>query len=151
MRRMLKNTDGSAAIEFAASSFTLIAAFVMLLEGATMYFAQGVLESAVDRAARFAVTGSAPAGMTREERLLEMISGMSLGMIDTTGVQVQTSSYSSYSQVGTDGAGSAGLGGAGDVLKIEAALNWSGLTPLLRAVTGAIELGASAVVRAERF
>lgn len=151
MRRMLKNTDGSAAIEFAASSFTLIAAFVMLLEGATMYFAQGVLESAVDRAARFAVTGSAPTGMTREERLLEMISGMSLGMIDTAGVQVQTSSYAGYSQVGTDGAGSAGLGGSGDVLKIEAALNWSGLTPLLRAVTGAIELGASAVVRAERF
>lgn len=151
MRRMLSNTDGNAAIEFAASSFTLVAAFVMLLEAATMYFAQGVLESAVDRAARFAVTGTAPAGMTREDRLLEMVAGMSLGMIDTAGVQIQTSSYASYQQVGSAGAGSAGLGGSGDVMKIEAALDWPGLTPLMRAVTGVIQLGASAVVRAERF
>jgi len=151
MKRMLKNTDGTAAIEFAASGFALITVFVMLLEAASMYFAQGVLESAVDRAARFAVTGSAPSGMTREERLLQLVSSMSLGMIDTTGVQIQTSSYSSYQAAGTAGAGSAGLGGSGDVLKIEAAMTWPGLTPLMQVVTGAIHLGASAVVRAERF
>jgi hypothetical protein len=151
MKPMLKNTQGSAAIEFAASSFAMVAAFVMLLEGATMYFAQGVLESAVDRAARYASTGSAPAGMTREERLLELVSSLSLGMIDTAGVQVSTASYAAWQDVGTAGAGSAGLGGSGDVLKLEAALDWPGLTPLMRAVTGVVQLGASAVVRAEKY
>ncbi len=149
MRRMLKDTNGAAAIEFAASSFALVAAFVMLLETASMYFAKGVLESAVDRAARFAATGTTTPGMTREERLLELVASMSLGMIDTSGVQIQTSSYASYQAVGS--AGSAGLGGSGDVLKIEAAMTWSGLTPLMQTVVGAVNLGASAVVRAERF
>lgn len=151
MKPLLKNTQGSAAIEFAASSFAMVAAVVMLLEGATMYFAQGVLESAVDRAARYAATGSAPTGMTREERLLELVSSLSLGMIDTAGVQVSTASYTTWQDVGTAGAGAAGLGGSGDVVKLEAALAWPGLTPLMRAVTGVVQLGASAVVRAEKF
>ncbi|MEQ9330340.1 hypothetical protein [Thalassobaculum sp.] len=151
MRRMLKNTDGTAAMEFAASSFALVAAFVMLLETVSMYFAQGVLESAVDRAARFATTGTTTTGMTREERLLQLVSGMSLGMIDTSGVQIQTSSHASYQDAGTVGGGTPGLGGSGDVLRIEAAMTWSGLTPLMQAVVGAVNLGASAVVRAERY
>jgi Flp pilus assembly protein TadG len=148
---MLKDTKGTAAVEFAASSFALVTVFVMLLETASMYFAQGVLESAVERAARFAATGTAPSGMTREERLLELVSSMSLGMIDTSGVQIQTSSYASYQQAAMAGSGTAGLGGSDDVLKIEAAMTWPGLTPLMQTITGAVQLGATAVVRAERY
>lgn len=151
MRRMLGNSDGTAAVEFATSSLVLVSAFVMLLEAATLFFAQGVLEAAVDRAARFAATGTAPAGMSREERLLELVAGMSMGMIDTTGVQVQTAAYASYQDAAAASGGSAGLGGAEQVLKIEAALDWTGMTPLMQTITGAVRLGASAVVRAESF
>jgi Flp pilus assembly protein TadG len=151
MRRILVNRDGSAAVEFAASSFALVATFVMLLEASTMFFAQGVLEAAVDRAARFAITGAEPAGMTREERLMELVASMSMGMIDTTGVQIQTAAYSSYLAVGTTGAGTAGLGDGDQVLKVEAALTWPGLTPLLQTVVGTVQLDASAVVRNESF
>lgn len=151
MRKMLKDNKGSAAVEFAASSLVVISAFVMLLEASTMYFAQGVLESAVDRAARYATTGTAPTGTTREQQLLQTVVSMSLGMIDTSGVTVRTEAYGNYQQVGTPGAGTAGLGGSDNVLRIEADMDWSGLTPFLTAMIGPIRLVASAVVRAEKF
>lgn len=143
--RLLRSRSGSALMELALAAPVVTAMLVGLFEFSRILFVESVLEGGLREAARFGITGSAPDGQSRQERILEIVGRHTLGMIDLTEAEVSILVYQNFDDVGEpepftdddgnglydDGEsfadingngqwdedmGEAGLGGAGDVV-----------------------------------
>jgi hypothetical protein len=60
----------------------------------------GLLAGGARVAARFGVTGAVPAGVSREDRIKEIVAGHSIGMIDLSEVEIETLVYDSFTSIG---------------------------------------------------
>lgn len=174
LRRLRRSDDGIAALEFALILPALLLAFLGGIEIAVAIFIRATIESAVFEIARFGVTNNTPEGMTREERVLELITARTYGLINPQNIAVETLVYSSFADVGEpepfedlngNGAydtgepysdingngkwdadmGAAGLGGPGDIVVYRLSYSWGIMAPMMRQIMGADITSVSSV------
>jgi len=100
IRRLLRCIRGVSTIEFAVSAPILFLTAAMLIEFAMMMFVQALLEGGLREAARFGVTGSTPAGVTREDQIRQTVASNMAGLVDMSTATVTELVYPSFSDVG---------------------------------------------------
>lgn len=155
-----RSRDGVAGVEFAFAAPVVIFAAVGVIELGTMMFTNTLIEGGLRDAARFGITGYTPAGVSREDRIREIIQENTIGLIDMDTATISQQIYPSFGDVGkpepyTDDnpangqydpgeafqdingnaqwdadMGAAGIGGPGDVVLYIVEVDWPALTPL---------------------
>ena len=180
VRRLRHEEDGSEAIEFALIFPGFLLILVGALEFAMMVFIGSILESAMAEASRFGITGSTPAGVSREDQVKAIVKDRTYGLVDLDAATLDILVYPSFGDIGqpepysdengngsfdageayTDvngngqwdaDMGAAGLGGPGEVVLYRITYVWGVLTPILRPIIGSIKQSASIAVRNEPY
>ena len=158
--------DGVAILEFGLAAPVVILATVGLIELGTMMFVNSLVEGALREAARFGITGFSPEGVSREERILEIVADHTNGLVDMQTATVTQLIYPGFGDVGqpepfddappSNGTydlgesfqdingngvwdsdmGAAGAGGPGAVVLYTIAVDWPALTPMFRPFLG---------------
>jgi len=180
-RRFARAERGSIMIEFATTGMAVILMLLTLMEGAGMMVAQGAMDSAVNRAARYGMTGAGGDFGDRKAQIVEMIREAAGGILDPEKIAVDTVAFNDFGSVSGfesffdengngaydsgeafddangDGvmqqpAGRSDPGGSGEVVVYQVAYRWEGLTPLMQKMTnGGIILRSSLPVKNEQF
>jgi hypothetical protein len=181
MRAGLRRCDhGSTAVEFAVLLPLILLFIVGSIETAIVLFIGSTVESAVMEASRFGITRPRE-GVSRAERVLEIVGDKTLGLLDMDRVELDTLVYDSFADIGKpepfDDAngnaardagesysdvngngqwdadmGAAGLGGGGDIVVYRLRYEWGIITPMLREALGASVTHVSSVaLRNEPF
>lgn len=175
---LIRCARGVAALEFALILPVLLLGFIGGIEIALVLFISTSIESAVFEAARFGITGG---GVSREDRVREIVGERTYGLVDMDAVEIETLVYASFADIGepepfTDAnensrfdmgepytdvnengqwdadMGSAGLGGPGDIVVYQLRYSWGILTPIMREVLGeTVQNVSSVAVRNEPF
>lgn len=174
------NQDGTTAVEFALVSPAVIVTIVGIFELAVIAFIGSLLESAVLEASRYGVTGYAQDGITREERIADIIHEWSMGLIELDDINITTLIYQNFSDIGQpetytdengngqydagesfvdvngngvwdEDLGEAGLGGPNDIVLYKVTYSWGMLTGLLETLVGPIEFTSTVAVRNEPY
>ena len=158
--------SGLTAIEFAFAAPAVLMTVAGIFELALVMFVSTLSEGALREASRFSITGFIPPGMTREERILEILGEHTIGLVDMGAANIQYKVYPSFNDIGkpepfTDTApangsydageafqdingngqwdsdmGAAGLGGPGDIVLYTVEFDWELLTPLVSPFMG---------------
>ena len=178
--RLRREEDGSEAIEFALIFPGFLLILVGALEFSMMVFIGSILESAMAEASRFGITGSTPAGVSREDQVREIVRERTYGLVNIDDAHIETLVYPSFGDIGkpepytdTNGnnmydegepytdvngngqwdadMGAAGLGGPGEVVLYRITYTWGVLTPMLKPIIGSITQSASIAVRNEPY
>lgn len=156
--------DGAAGIEFAFAAPVVIYAAVGLIELGTMMFTNTLMEGGLRDAARFGITGYAPAGTSREDRIREIIQENTIGLVDMNTASITQQIYPSFGDIGKPepyeddspangqydsgedfqdingngiwdaDMGAAGIGGPGAVVLYTVEVDWPALTPLFEPI-----------------
>jgi Flp pilus assembly protein TadG len=165
LRHSAECRRGTAVMEFALIAPVAVLSIIGLLELSMIMFVQSLMEGGLREASRFGITGYIPPGMTREERILEIVASNTIGLVDMETVEVITKVYPSFSDVNqpepftdqnangsydagepfTDSngngqwdsdMGTAGIGGPGDIVRYTLTYDWPLLTPVLSSIIG---------------
>jgi Flp pilus assembly pilin Flp len=181
LRRLRRDERGATIVEFAVIFPVFILAMFGIIETAIVLFVSSSIEAAVLEASRFGITGSLTPGVSREDRVLEIVGDKTYGLVDMEQVDIQTLVYASFDDIGqpepfedenlntvyddpepfTDvngngiwdaDMGAAGLGGPSDVVVYRVSYDWGVMTPLIRNVLGeSVRHVSSVAVRNEPF
>jgi Flp pilus assembly pilin Flp len=180
--RLWRCERGATIVEFAIVLPVLLLAVIGIIEVAIVLFVSSTIESAVFEASRFGVTGNSDTpGVTREDRVREIVARRTYGLVDMDRVEIDTLVYQTFADIGepepftdTNGnaayevgedyvdvngngqwdpdMGAAGLGGPSDVVVYRLTYSWGILTPIMRDVLGEnIRNISSVAVRNEPF
>ncbi len=154
-----RSEDGSTALEFAFAAPVIATVIIAAMEFGAVMMTSTLMESSLREAARFGITGEQPAGQSRLERIIDIISERTLGLVDMTQANVQVLIYPSFSDIGrgedyVDGnangnydvgetftdengngvwdadVGVAGSGASGDIVVYRLSYDWPVMTPL---------------------
>ena len=165
LKRLHGNEDGSPAVEFAFIAPLLALMVIGTIELGMILFATILMESGLRDAARYGITGNEVAGMSRLERIVEIVADRTIGLIDMEVADVQVLVYPGFNRIGdgedyVDGndngaydagetftdengnglwdedIGVAGAGDTGDVVIYRMTYDWNLLTPLAGTVIG---------------
>ena len=166
LHRFLRRDDGVTLAEFALSIPVLTVAVIGIMELSMVFFVGSMMEGGVREAARFGITGNSPDGLTREERIIQIVSEKTLGMLELETSNISTLVYPSFDSVGkpepyTDNSpengvydegedfldvngnsvwdvdmGAAGLGGPGEIVLYRIDTEWPLMTGLLSTAIG---------------
>jgi Flp pilus assembly protein TadG len=166
LKRLFRCRKGITVIEFAIAAPVVFATVAGVLELALVMFVMTLSEGALREASRFSITGFTPTGMTREERILEILGDHTIGLVDMAEATVTYKVYPSFDDIGkpepfTDNApangsydageafqdingngqwdadmGAAGLGGPGDIVLYTIQFDWELMTPLVAPFMG---------------
>ncbi|MEL6963724.1 MAG: TadE family protein [Pseudomonadota bacterium] len=172
---------GQAMVEFAFIAPVLLGLLCGIFEFSGILFAQTLLEGGARQASRFGITGSEGNGLSRQERILNIVDDNAYGIIETDNINMETLVYESFADVGqaepfTDANGNGefddgeafddingngawdedmgtpGLGGAGDIVVYRLQYDWEIMIPLFRPIFGdTVPLDANIAVRNEPF
>ena len=159
-------TEGVAALEFGMVAPVLVLSSIALIELGMMMFVNTLVEGSLREAARFGITGYSPTGVSREDRILQIVSNNTIGLVDMNTAAVTQLIYPSFGDIGqpepysddnpANGAydlgedfqdingngiwdadmGAAGAGGPGEVVLYTLAVDWGTLTPLFSSFMG---------------
>ena len=180
LARLRMDSSGAAAVQFAVLAPAMLLLLVGSFEVSMMLFVAGTMESAVLAASRAGVTGFTEDGVSREERIRDIILDRTLGFVDMDEAVIRTLVYSSFDQIGQpepftdenangahdagesftdvngngqwdDDMGSAGLGGPGDIVLYDIEYETGALTNLFEPIFGQIVHRAAVAVRNEPF
>ena len=164
--RLLRCREGIAALEFGFAAPAIILASAVLFEISSMMFVSTLVEGGLRQAARFGITGFSPAGVSREDRIREIIARNTFGLVDMSTATINQQIYPSFGQIGqpepyddvnSSGGfdagepyqdingngewdadmGAAGAGGPGDVVLYRVEVDWDALVPLMAPLMGA--------------
>lgn len=165
-RRVGTNDKGAAALEFAFVAPVLIFVVLGIMELGMILFVTSLLEGSVRMAARFGITGYAPASVSREQQIRDILQENTAGLIDMSKVTFTQYVYENFSDIGkpepfvddspANGSydpgesyqdvngngqwdsdmGVAGVGGPGAVVVYRVTYDWPLLTPYLADVLG---------------
>ena len=179
--KVRRNSDGSAAIEFAFTAPLLIFTIVGIMEFSMIMFLSASMEGGLRDAARFGSTGYTPPGVSREEYIIAKLSKTTLGLVPMAEENITKLAYSDFSEVGqpepytdtnTNGSfdagepftdvngngqwdadmGIPGLGGPCDIVVYRVETQWTLLLGLLADVIGnPVTIKASTAVRNEPY
>jgi len=106
LRRLARDRDGSAALEFAYAFPIIVLAVVGLLELSMIMFVSAMMEGGLRDASRFAITGNVPVDAngvpttTREQIILDVVNDRTLGLLNLTLSDIHMRVYDSFGQVG---------------------------------------------------
>ena len=98
--KLRRNNDGSAAIEFSFTAPLLIMTIVAIMEFSMILFLNASLEGSLRDAARFGSTGYQPAGVNREDVIIQKIQSATLGLVPIDASHVTALAYTDFSEVG---------------------------------------------------
>ena len=159
LRRLLRARDGNAAIELAFAFPVVLLGITGLIEIAMILFVSSLMEGGLRDAARFGITGAIPAGVTREQAIIDIVNERAMGLVNITPENVKMRVYKCLSDMGkpepltndvngngqydpgdgyTDVNGNghwdndmaaSGAGGSGDVVVYDISATWHLLTP----------------------
>ena len=164
-RRLRRERQGAALAEFAIVFPAFILLAIGLIEVAMVLFVTSLMEGGLREAARFGITGFAPDGQTRVERILQIVGEHTQGLVEMDKVDITFFVYPSFNDIGepepfaddngngsfdsgeayTDvngngqwdaDMGAAGLGGPGDIVLYTLRYQWDLLTGLLDPLMG---------------
>lgn len=166
LRRLFGCRKGITAIEFAIAAPVVFSTVAGVLELALVMFVMTLSEGALREASRFSITGFTPPGMTREERILQILGDHTIGLVDMDEATVTYKVYPSFDDIGkpepfTDNApangsydageafqdingngqwdsdmGAAGLGGPEEIVLYTIQFEWALMTRLLSPFMG---------------
>lgn len=165
-RRLRGDSTGAAALEFGFVAPVLIMAVLGIMELGMILFVTSLLEGSVRTAARFGITGYAPASVSREEQIRDILEENTAGLIDMAEVTFTQYVYENFADIGkpepyvddspANGSydagesyqdvngngqwdadmGVAGVGGPGAVVIYKVSYDWPLLTPYLADILG---------------
>lgn len=165
-KRLRRCRRGVTAIEFAVVAPAVFLTVAGVIELALVMFVATLSEGGLREASRFSITGFIPPGMTREERILEILEEHTIGLVDMAQATVDYKVYPTFDDIGkpepfTDNApangsydggeafqdingngqwdsdmGAAGLGGPGDIVLYTIEFDWELMTPLVSPFVG---------------
>lgn len=98
--RLSRNQDGASAVELALVGPIVFAFMLGTMEVALVMFTNVAIEGAVRDGARYGITGSAPDGMSREDRLRQIISERTFGLVTPESDDISMKVYPSFASVG---------------------------------------------------
>ncbi len=99
-RRLRRDENGAAAVEFALVATPFLALLFAIIESAIVLFAGQVLETAVVDSARLIMTGQAQAASMSQAQFKEAVCARITGMFDcANGIYVDVKSFSSFTTV----------------------------------------------------
>lgn len=157
---------GVSALEFALAAPAFALAVAVLIELTMMMFVSALMEGGLREAARFGITGFSPDGMSREERIRDIVAENTIGLVDMTTATIDQKIYPAFADVGKpepfedlepfNGAydagepyqdvngngkwdadmGVSGAGGPGDVVLYTVEADWRPLTPVAAPLFG---------------
>ncbi len=180
LRRFHGDARGAAAVQFAVLAPALLLLVIGSFEVSMSLFVSGTMESAVLAASRAGVTGFTEDGVSREQRIRDIIMDRTLGFVDMDRAVIRTLVYSSFDQIGQpepftddnangvhdagepfndvngngqwdDDMGTAGLGGPGDIVLYDIEYETGAITNLFRHIFGRVVHRAAVAVRNEPF
>src|SRR4051794_30044377 len=99
LRRLALDRNGDAAVQFAMIAPALLLLIVGSFEVAIMLFVSGTMESAVLAASRYGITGFTEDGVSREQRIREIIEERTLGFVDLDAAEIHTLVYASFDDI----------------------------------------------------
>ncbi len=162
--RLWRGEDGSPAVEFAFAAPAVVLMVIGTIEVGLVLFVSILMESGLRDAARFAITGREVEGMTRIERIVQIIDTRTFGLVTVGPSDVEALVYPSFAAIGgedfVDGNGNGqydggetftddngngqwdsnisgtGAGGAGEVVVYTVRHDWALLTPFAGTVLG---------------
>lgn len=179
--RLVRDTRGSTIVEFAIVFPVFILMLIGIIEIAVVIFIGSSIESAVLQASRFGITGGTSSGVSREQRVLDIVSDSTYGLVKMESVEIDTLVYGSFADIGKpepfdddngSGAydagepfsdvngngiwdpdmGAAGLGGPNDVVVYSVTYDWGIMTPIMQGIMGdSIRHVSSVAVRNEPY
>lgn len=180
LRRLARCTRAAPAIEFALVLPVLLLTTLGTIEIAIVLFIGSSMEAAVIEASRYGITGGVD-GISREERVLDIVQDRTYGLLDMSQVDLDTLVYSSFADIGkpepftdqngngtwdtgepyTDvngnaqwdaDMGEAGLGGPSDIVVYRLSYDWGLVTPMLSEILGgSVHHVSSIAVRNEPY
>jgi hypothetical protein len=180
LRPLARCLRGATAVEFALVLPVLLLTTIGTIEIAIVLFVGSSMEAAVIEASRFGITGGED-GMTREERVLDIVQDRTYGLLDMAQVGLDTLVYSSFADIGkpkpwtdengngswdagepwTDvngnaqwdpDMGEAGLGGPSDIVVYRLSYDWGVVTPMMSELLGgSVHHVSSIAVRNEPY
>jgi Flp pilus assembly pilin Flp len=179
-RDIAADERGVAALEFGLIAPPLALLVIGGIEIGLSLFLNAAIEQGVIEASRFAVTGATAPGITREERVVQIIREHSFGLADIRQTDITTLIYPSFTDIGQpepftdangngsfdageqftdingDGQwnadmGAAGLGGPGDIVVYRVNYSWGFLTRMLESVVADVTMTGAIAVRNEPF
>ncbi|MEH6475064.1 MAG: TadE/TadG family type IV pilus assembly protein [Sneathiella sp.] len=176
-----RNEKGTTAVELALISPILVTVLFGIIELSVAMFVNTVVEGGLRDASRVGLTGLEVDEGSREQAIVDIVNGASLGMVSLTTSDVSSKIYPSFGDIGmpepyidddgdgsyTDGEtfedingngawdsdmGEAGLGGPGEIVLYSISYNWNFLSgQMIPILNGVIPMTASMVVRNEPF
>jgi len=100
MRRLARQQDGSAAVEFGLVAMPFLALVFAIIETALVFFANQVLETAAADASRLIMTGQAQMQGLTKDTFKSQVCTKIYGLFDcASGVQVDVQTFSSFGSV----------------------------------------------------
>ncbi|MBO6521987.1 MAG: pilus assembly protein [Rhodospirillales bacterium] len=153
-----RDERGGALLEFGLGAPILATVVIASMEFGAVMLTNTLMESSLREAARFGITGQQLTGITRLERIIEIIDERTLGLVDMNEADVNILVYPSFSDVGrgedyVDGnangqydagetftdenangqwdadVGAAGSGASGDIVAYRLSYDWQTMTP----------------------
>jgi Flp pilus assembly protein TadG len=160
LRRWLRAERGAASAEFALIGLLLVTMTMGVMELAAVLIVNVLVEGGLREASRAGITGYIPAGQSRQDMILGLLSQHTLGLVTPATANIEILVYPNFNSVGQpepfadvngngtrdDGEsfndvngngtwdqdmGTAGLGGPGDVVQYRITYDWRLLTGLL--------------------
>lgn len=156
--RLIRNSDGAAAIEFAILAPVLFMLMLGTVELGLLMFASSVIENAATNASRIGLTGNdgnnnfgdTDARFAIVENEVYRFAG---GLIDPARLHFDPVVYNSYTNV--NGGGPKGLGSGGQAVTYDVSYDWEFFTPLIGDLLGNDEgvykITSSIIVKNEDF
>lgn len=99
-RRIGRCEDGAALVEFGFTFPLMLLAVVGTIEILAMLFAGALIEGGLREASRFGVTGFEPAGMSRKDRIVELVNRAGIGLVTVSANDISTKVYSTFDSIG---------------------------------------------------
>ncbi len=91
---------GATILEFAFALPVLLLLIMALIEFSMLWTVNTMFDGGVRQAARYGLTGYAPAGWSREQAISYLIAKNTLGLVDMSKVEISTLVYPSFDQIG---------------------------------------------------
>jgi len=100
LKRLRRERNGAAAVEFALIAGPLFALAWGIIEVGLLMLGNALLEGAVREAARAGLTGYTPANTDRVTYIRQVVAEYTIGLIDMSQLQIDTLVYSSFANIG---------------------------------------------------
>jgi Flp pilus assembly protein TadG len=102
IRRLTRQQDGAAAVEFAMVAAPFLALVFAIMETAMVFFAGQVLETAAADSARLIMTGQAQNQSFNESKFKDEVCARIYGLFNcTSGIYIDVKTYTSFASVDT--------------------------------------------------